>query len=39
MGLVPPNLSEPGTAVEIDLRSAKLPAKVVPLPFYKRKRG
>jgi aminomethyltransferase len=36
MGFVPPSLSAPGTAVEIDLRSAKLPARVVPLPFYKR---
>lgn len=36
MGFVPPVLSEVGTAVEIDLRSAKLSAKVVALPFYRR---
>jgi aminomethyltransferase len=36
MGFVPPRLTEPGTALEIDLRGTKLPAKVVPLPFYKR---
>ncbi|MFQ5807574.1 MAG: glycine cleavage system aminomethyltransferase GcvT [Phycisphaerae bacterium] len=36
MGFVPPRLSEVGTVVEIDLGSATLPGKVVPLPFYKR---
>lgn len=36
MGFVSPTLAEVGTAVEIDLGKARLPAKVVPLPFYKR---
>ena len=36
MGFVPPELSEVGSAVEMDLGRAKVPAKVVPLPFYKR---
>lgn len=36
MGFVPPTLSEVGTTVEIDLGKAQLPAKVVPLPFYKK---
>jgi aminomethyltransferase len=36
MGFVPPALSEVGTAVEIDLGKTGVPAKVVPLPFYKR---
>ena len=38
MGFVPPRLTEPGTSLEIDLRGTKLPAKVVPLPFYKREK-
>jgi aminomethyltransferase len=36
MGFVPPELSEVGSAVEMDLGRAKVSAKVVPLPFYKR---
>ena len=36
MGFVPPSLSEPGTPVEMDLGRTNVPAKVVPLPFYKR---
>jgi aminomethyltransferase len=38
MGYVPPEFSEPGTAVEIDIRGKKSPAKIVPLPFYARVR-
>ncbi len=36
MGFVPPALSEVGTAVEINLGKSQLPARVVPLPFYKK---
>lgn len=36
MALLPPAVATPGTAVEIDLKGARLPARVVPLPFYKR---
>ena len=35
MGFLPPAKAEPGTAVELDLKSCVLNAKVVPLPFYK----
>jgi aminomethyltransferase len=33
---VPPALAEEGTELEIEVRKKRLPAKVVPLPFYKR---
>lgn len=36
MGYVPPSLAEPGTEIEIDVRGKKLPARIVPLPFYRR---
>jgi aminomethyltransferase len=36
MGFVPPALSEVGTPIEIDLGKTTVPARVVPLPFYKR---
>lgn len=36
LGMVPPKLAAVGTALEIDLRGALLPAVVAPLPFYKR---
>lgn len=36
MGYVQANLAVPGTKLEVDLRGKKLPAVVVPLPFYKR---
>jgi aminomethyltransferase len=36
MGLVRANLAEPGTTIEVDIRGHRSPAKVVPLPFYKR---
>jgi aminomethyltransferase len=38
MAYVPSELAAPGTAVEIDVRGRRLPAKLVPLPFYKRAR-
>jgi aminomethyltransferase len=36
MGYVPPEHSAPGTALVVDIRGSLTPAKVVPLPFYKR---
>ncbi|TFG66166.1 MAG: glycine cleavage system aminomethyltransferase GcvT [Nitrospirales bacterium] len=36
LGSVPPELSDEGTLVEIDIRGKRVPAKVVKLPFYKR---
>ena len=36
MAMVSPADSEPGTAVEIDIRGRKVAAEIVPLPFYKR---
>ncbi|HEY1187667.1 MAG TPA: glycine cleavage system aminomethyltransferase GcvT [Gemmata sp.] len=38
MGYVEPPLAAVGTKLDVDLRGAKLPATVVPLPFYKRKK-
>ncbi len=36
MAFVPPALAEPGTALEVRIRSNRVAARVVPLPFYKR---
>jgi aminomethyltransferase len=36
MGYVPVDRSEPGTEIEMDIRGRRHPARVVPLPFYKR---
>ena len=36
MGLLDAALCEPGIPVEMELRGTHVPAKVVPLPFYKR---
>ncbi|KAB2956731.1 MAG: glycine cleavage system aminomethyltransferase GcvT [Thermoanaerobaculia bacterium] len=38
MGYVETALAEPGTALEIDVRGRRIPARVVPIPFYKRPR-
>jgi aminomethyltransferase len=38
MGYVPPEHSPPGTPLLVDIRGTHTPAKVVPLPFYKRAR-
>ncbi|MDY3559107.1 glycine cleavage system aminomethyltransferase GcvT [Gemmata sp. JC673] len=38
MGYVEPAAAAVGTKLEVDLRGAKLPATVVQLPFYKRKK-
>jgi len=39
MGYVPPELAEPGTPIEIDIRGKKSTARIVPLPFYSRKKN
>ena len=38
MAYVDPQLAEPGTALELDVRGSRIPATVVPLPFYSRKK-
>jgi aminomethyltransferase len=38
MAYLPPDRTAPGTEFEIDVRSRRLRAKVVPMPFYKRSR-
>jgi aminomethyltransferase len=38
MGYVPTELAEPGTELVVDIRGKRHPARVVPLPFYKRPR-
>jgi len=38
MGYVPPSLAEPGTTLDVDIRGKHSPAKIVPLPFYQRKK-
>jgi aminomethyltransferase len=38
MAYVPLALAEPGTAIELEVRGRRLPAKVVKPPFYKRPR-
>ncbi len=39
MAYVPVPASAPGTQMEIDIRSQRVPAEIVPLPFYKRPRA
>jgi aminomethyltransferase len=39
MAYVDPPATAPGTACEVDVRGKAAPAKVVPLPFYKRPRS
>ena len=36
MAYVPAASSEPGTSIEIEIRGSLVPARIVPLPFYKR---
>jgi aminomethyltransferase len=36
MAYVAPNAAEPGTVVEIEIRDARVPARIASLPFYKR---
>ena len=38
MAYVDPDAAEPGTALELDVRGSRIPATVVPLPFYKREK-
>ncbi|HXE74334.1 MAG TPA: glycine cleavage system aminomethyltransferase GcvT [Candidatus Xenobia bacterium] len=39
MAYVPVAASAPGTPIEIGIRDQRVPAEIVPLPFYKRPRG
>jgi aminomethyltransferase len=39
MAYVAPADAEPGTIVEVEIRDQRVPARVVPLPFYKRNQG
>ena len=36
MAYVAPRHAEPGTMLAVEIRGARVPAQVVPLPFYKR---
>ena len=36
MAYVAPGDAEPGSSLEVEIRDARIPARVVPLPFYKR---
>jgi aminomethyltransferase len=36
MAFVSPDDAEPGTIVEVEIRDQRVPAEVVPLPFYRR---
>jgi aminomethyltransferase len=38
LAFVPVKLKEPGTILEVEIRSQRAKARVVPLPFYKRKK-
>ncbi len=38
IGYVEPALAAPGAACEVDIRGTAAPAKVVPLPFYRRQK-
>lgn len=37
MAYVPPDLAESGTEIQIQVRKNAVPARIVPMPFYKRK--
>jgi aminomethyltransferase len=37
MASVEPDVAAPDTALEVDVRGTRLPGRVVPLPFYRRK--
>ena len=36
MAYIEPTDAEPGTMVDIEIREARVAARVVPLPFYRR---
>jgi aminomethyltransferase len=36
MAYVTPTDGEPGTMLDVEIRDARVPARVVPLPFYRR---
>jgi len=37
MAYVPPAFKAPGTEITIGIRANEAPARIVPMPFYKRK--
>jgi aminomethyltransferase len=37
MAYVAPGDAEPGTVVDVEIRGGRVPARVVDLPFYRRK--
>jgi aminomethyltransferase len=37
MAYVAPQDADPGTVVDVEIRGARVPARVVDLPFYRRK--
>ncbi|OYW05686.1 MAG: glycine cleavage system protein T, partial [Acidobacteria bacterium 37-65-4] len=39
MAYLPTALAEAGSLFEVDIRGKRVPAKVVPKPFYKRPKG
>jgi len=38
MAYLPPELTEPGTTVEVGVRRRRIKARVIPMPFYRRPR-
>jgi len=38
MAYVAPTDAEPGTMLAVGIRGARVPARIVPLPFYRRPR-
>jgi aminomethyltransferase len=38
MAYVQPDVAEPGTELTVDVRGQAIPARVVKLPFYKRRK-
>jgi aminomethyltransferase len=36
MAYVPPDAAEPGTVVDVEIRGARVPARITTLPFYRR---
>jgi aminomethyltransferase len=39
MGYVAAQVTKAGTGLQVDIRGSLTPARVVPLPFYKRPKG
>ena len=36
MAYVPPEFRAPGTEISVEIRGKQAPARIVPMPFYKR---